>query len=97
MAGGAVNSVLWVQLFADILGIPIETIAVKELGALDCAMSVVIAAGEFKDYPEGVSAMVKIKQTVEPNREQGAIYRKKYEQYSAVCTALAGIWDKFSV
>ncbi|MDR3172303.1 MAG: carbohydrate kinase [Treponema sp.] len=97
MAGGAVNSVLWVQLFADILGIPIETIAVKELGALGCAMAAAIAAGEFKDYPEAVSAMVKIKQKVEPNREQGEIYRKKYEKYSAVCTALAGIWDKFSV
>ena len=35
LAGGAANSPLWVQMFADILNFPIETVhGVKELGAL---------------------------------------------------------------
>lgn len=36
MAGGAANSEVWVQMFADILGFPIETVDAKELGALGC-------------------------------------------------------------
>ncbi|WP_332829118.1 FGGY-family carbohydrate kinase [Treponema primitia] len=95
MAGGAVNSVVWVQMFADILGYPIETIAVKELGALGCAMAAAIAAGEFKDYGEAVASMVRVDRTVNPNPDRAAIYKKKYEKYSAIRDALGGVWDIF--
>lgn len=61
MAGGAVNSPMWVQMFSDILGYPIETInGVKELGAMGAAMSAGIAAGVFADYPDAAKAMVTI-------------------------------------
>jgi L-xylulokinase len=95
MAGGAVNSAVWVRMFADILGFPIETIAVKELGALGCAMAAAIAAGEFKDYNEAVASMVRVKQKVDPNPAVAAIYKRKYEKYSAIRDALGGVWDIF--
>jgi len=95
MAGGAVNSVVWVQMFADILNIPIETIDVKELGALGCAMSAAIAAGVFKDYAEAVTAMVRIKQRVQPNPARVEIYKKKYKNYTTICSALNNIWHIF--
>jgi L-xylulokinase len=95
MAGGAVNSRVWVQMFADILGLPIETIDVKELGALGCSMSAAIAAGVFKDYNEAVAAMVRIKERVEPNPARMALYQKKYEKYSAIRDVLSGVWKIF--
>ncbi|GHV32245.1 carbohydrate kinase [Spirochaetia bacterium] len=95
MAGGAVNSAVWVQMFADILGFPIETIDVKELGALGCAMAAAIAAGEFKDYNEAVASMVRVKQKVDPNPGMAVIYKRKYEKYSAIREALSGVWDLF--
>jgi L-xylulokinase len=97
IAGGAVNSPTWVQMFADILEFPMETIAVKELGALGCAMAAAIAAGEFKDYQEAVPAMTRIKQKIEPNPKMTKIYQQKYEKYTAVRKALSEIWDRFSV
>lgn len=97
IAGGAVNSSVWVQMFADVLGFPMETIAAKELGALGCAMAAAVAAGEFRDYAEAVSAMTRIQRNIEPNPQTAEIYRRKYEKYTAVRTALSGIWDRFSV
>jgi L-xylulokinase len=97
MAGGAVNSAVWVQMFADVLGYPVETIDVKELGALGCAMAAAIAAGEFRDYGEAVAAMVRIKARVEPDPAARKIYAAKYEKYAAIRDALAGVWRRFAV
>jgi L-xylulokinase len=95
MAGGAVNSSVWVQMFADVLNIPIETIDVNELGALGCSMAAAIAAGVFKDYAEAVAAMVRIKQRVNPNSARAALYKKKYQKYTAICSALQTVWPLF--
>ncbi|MDR0909899.1 MAG: carbohydrate kinase [Spirochaetaceae bacterium] len=98
MAGGAANSPLWVQMFADILNLPIETVTgVSELGALGAAMSSAVAAGLFKDYHEACTAMVRIGKAVEPDKSKVGIYADKYAKYDAVCGALDTIWDKFEV
>ena len=97
MAGGAVNSLVWVQMFADILELPVETVKVKELGALGCAMAAAVAAGVYADYKEAACRMVHIADKVEPNPETAEIYQKKYKKYSLVSQALDTVWDEFSV
>lgn len=97
MAGGAVNSPVWVQMFADILGLPIETVETKELGALGCGMAASIAAGVYKDYKEAAQHMVHVSDRVYPNPERTAIYQKKYEKYRAVSKALDSVWGQFEV
>lgn len=95
MAGGAVNSAVWVQIFADTLGIPIETVDAPELGALGCSMSAAIAAGVFKDYNEAARAMVRVKERVEPNPVRVEVYAKKYKKYTALRLALEPVWNIF--
>lgn len=97
MGGGAVNSRVWVQMFADVLNIPIETIKTKELGALGSAMAAAVAAGKFKDYEEAVDEMVHIGGMVYPNPKAVKIYQEKFETYSLICNALDSIWDRFKV
>lgn len=97
MAGGAVNSKVWVQLFADILGLPIETVLVKELGALGCAMAASVAAGVYKDYQEAATNMVHIADKTEPNLENYERYSIKYKKYRAISSALDTVWDQFVV
>lgn len=98
LAGGVANSATWVQMFADVLNLPIETVDnVKELGALGCAMSASIAAGVYQDYPEAAKEMVRINPPVYPNPERAKIYKEKYEKYSAVSKALDTVWDRFEV
>ena len=97
MAGGAVNSKVWVQIFSDVLGIPIETVEAKELGALGCGMAAAIAAGVYKDYIEAAEYMVHVSERVYPNPDRQKIYQNKYKKYAAVSQALDTVWGQFEV
>jgi len=98
MAGGAANSPVWVQMFADVLALPIETVSgVSELGALGAAMAAAVAAGVYPDYKRATEAMVRIDAPVLPCDERVAIYGKKYEKYTAVTEALDTVWSRFEV
>lgn len=93
LAGGAAKSKVWVQMFSDILQLPIEVIDVNELGALGCAMSAAIAAGEYTGYKNAAKSMVKVKYRVEPNISKKDIYQKKYTNYRKVVDALNSVWQ----
>ena len=97
MAGGAVNSRVWVQMFADVLNLPVETVEGKELGALGCGMAAAIAAGVYADYREAAEHMVHISGVVYPDPEKVPVYQKKYEKYCAVRDALDTVWNRFEV
>jgi L-xylulokinase len=93
LAGGAVHSPFWVQLFADILELPIETVTgVRELGALGCGMAAAVAVGIYPDYNEAAKAMVKISPPVLPDKGKSQIYRRKFAAYTAFCEALDTVW-----
>ena len=95
LAGGAANSKVWVQIFADALQIPIDTIAGLELGAQGAAMAAGIATGLFQDYHEAIGRMVRITNTVQPRAEYAEVYAEKYRTYRAVIDALSGVWQHF--
>lgn len=95
LSGGAANSDVWVQIFADALQIPIDVIEGKELGAQGAAMAAGIATGIYKDYPDAVERTVKITKTVQPRAEYKEIYEKKYDTYRAVINGLASAWEHF--
>ena len=95
LSGGAANSDVWVQIFADTLQIPIDVIEDKELGAQGAAIAAGIAAGIYKDYNEGIEKTVKITKTVQPRPEYKEIYEKKYQTYRRVIEGLSGVWECF--
>jgi L-xylulokinase len=98
LAGGVANSTLWVQMFADILNFPIETVrGVKELGALGCAMAAAVAAGVYADYTDAAKAMVRVNEPVLPDTRRTAVYSEKYLKYQALRNAMDSVWPLFSV
>lgn len=97
MAGGAANSPVWVQMFADVLNLPVRTVDVQELGALGCAMAASVAAGVYSGYEEAAAHMVRVAEPVMPNPELVGVYQEKYETYCAVRDALDTVWPRFEV
>ena len=95
LSGGAANSPVWVQIFADALQIPIATIGDKELGAQGACMAAGIAAGIYKDYADAVEKTVHIGNIVKPRPEYAAVYEEKYQTYRRVVECLNGAWDRF--
>jgi L-xylulokinase len=79
--GGATRSAVWMQIFADIMGIPMEIAEGTQLGALGAAMAAAVCSGVYRDFPEAVKNMVRIHQRFDPNPDRSSIYEKKYQQY----------------
>lgn len=91
LAGGAARSAVWVQMFADVLAMPVEVIGAEELGAKGAAMAAAVAAGVYADFREAAGAMVSIAAAVEPNPARTAVYAEKYARYRRLAEALGSI------
>jgi L-xylulokinase len=92
LSGGAARSNVWVQMFADILQVPVEVPAGSELGTLGAAIGAAVAAGCYPSYEAACEAMVRIARTCEPNRDLAGLYAKKYDRYNKVLDAMAPMW-----
>lgn len=98
MGGGAANSAVWSQMFADVLNLPIQQVSgVRELGSLGCAMAAGVAAGIYTDYSQAAQSMVRMGTPILPDPDRHAIYQAKFETYQAISSALDTIWDRFIV
>lgn len=92
ISGGASNSQQWVQMFADIWGIPVETVSGDELGGLGGAMCSAVGSGTYKDFNDAFQHMSNVNHRFEPNTESAAIYDRKYAAYEAVMSGLNSVW-----
>lgn len=95
LSGGAAKSETWVQMFADVLQIPIDVIEDKELGAQGAAICAGIASGIYESFNIAAKKTVKISKTVYPRIEYKQIYEKKYNTYKKVVEALKDTWQYF--
>ena len=66
--------------------------ALKEPGALGCAMAGAVAAGIYPDFPSAVSGMAPQGEYVQPNSRNTAVYQRKYERYQKTKAALLPLW-----
>ena len=87
--GGATHSEVWMQLFANVIGIPMEIPEGSQLGALGAAIGAAVSVGLYKDFSEAVGAMTRIKQRFEPDKSRHVIYEKKYLQYKQLVQKLS--------
>jgi L-xylulokinase len=95
ISGGATESPLWVQMFADVLQMPIEVSDARELGTLGAAMTVAVAAGDVPDLKTAAERMTRVRYRCEPNPAVADIYEKKYEIYKNLLSALDPVWAEW--
>ncbi len=88
LAGGVVRAEHWVQMFADILQLPVETIDVEELGALGAAMAAAVAVDHYHSLQSAAQAMVRISKTYHPNPAHKDVYDRKYDKFVLVESAM---------
>jgi L-xylulokinase len=92
LSGGAANSSVWTQIFADVTGYPIEVVKTKELGALGCAMSASVACGNQPDIKTASKNMTKMGKTVYPS-DKKQIYQQKFARYKIIAADLEKFWS----
>lgn len=86
---------MWVQIFADALQMPVETVSCKEQGILGAAIAAGVGTGVFQSYEDAAGRTAEVKDIVYPREDYREIYEEKYERYQAAAEALAGVWKKF--
>ncbi|MDR2346671.1 MAG: carbohydrate kinase [Planctomycetaceae bacterium] len=94
LTGGAVNSDVWAQMFADIFQIPIEIPAGTELGCFGAAICGAVAVGLYKSYDEACEKMVTVARSFQPNPKLAEIYNAKYNRYKKLLDTLAPVWHE---
>lgn len=86
--GGGAKSKVWMQMKADMLNIPITTLATSDAGTVGSAMLTGIATGCFKDLEEAREAMVETCETYQPRPDMHEKYRAVYERYRRLYDAV---------
>lgn len=92
--GGGVRSKLWLQILADVAGVPLELTTVDDAVALGSAVCAAVAAGAFPDLRAASRAMVKRAARVEPNVNVRSAYDEAYGFYVDTYAALAPLFAR---
>ncbi len=86
--GGGARSKVWMQMKADVLGLPITALKTVDAGTVGSAMLTGIATGVFADLQDAAGHMVQEMETYYPREEMHEKYMKIYERYKAVYNAV---------
>jgi xylulokinase len=84
--GGGSKSRPWLQIKADILGMPVSTPEVRECGALGSAILCATACRAYDSIPDAAAAMSRIKETFEPSGVYADFYAEKFDLYTRLHT-----------
>ncbi|MDR1493329.1 MAG: carbohydrate kinase [Planctomycetaceae bacterium] len=96
LTGGAANSSVWSQMFADVFQIPVEIPAGAELGCLGAAICGAYATGLYPSYESACQNMVVIDRVYPPNPAFAEIYDEKYGRYLKLLEILQPVWHELT-
>lgn len=88
VTGGGSYSDLFMQIFADIFGIPVVRNEIRDSAALGSAISVAVACGVYPDFDDAVAHMVHRESTFLPNAQFKELYAQLEEIHGEVPAAV---------
>ncbi len=88
LVGGAAGSDLTAQIRADVLGLPIRRMPVREASALGAAILAAVGAGLFPDVPRAARAMTGVGDLLQPRPEHRARYDEVFAAFDRASAAL---------
>lgn len=94
VAGGGARSAVWMQIFADVLGVRVEVSQAEELGAMGAAMAAAVGSGMFESFQAVSERFTHIRQTFVCSSERHAYYEEKYALYCKLLAAMDPLWNQ---
>lgn len=92
LAGGASRSSIWAQMFADVLGMPVELTDSSEPGARGAAITAAVGVGLYPDMRTAVGKMVRVVHRYTPSVDRHCVYSAKYRRYVELAAVLEKSW-----
>jgi len=87
VAGGGARSAWWMQLKADLLGLPVHVSAVAEPGTLGAALLAGVGVGTYGSLTEA-AAHARVAKRFEPDRRRASKYQDKVAEHQRIAKAL---------
>ena len=87
-SGGGAKSALWLQMKADILGVPVTRMSVDEAGTVGGIMLTGVATGVYQDLDEAAGVLVRPLRVYEPRQVMRERYGEHYLRYRGLYDAV---------
>ena len=94
ICGGGSKSVLWKKMVANVLGIPLDTVATEQGPGYGGAVLAMVATGLFPTVQAACAALVSVAGTVEPDPELTARYEARYRQFQKIYPACKSLFPQ---
>jgi xylulokinase len=88
LGGSGSRSLLWRQIQADVFGHSVELLEAEEGAAFGAAILAGVGAGAWPTVEDACEESIRIRETIEPNLENGKILEVQYERYRSLYPAL---------
>ena len=94
ICGGGSKSPLWRRIFANVLGIPLDTVKTEQGPGYGGAMLAMVGDGLFGSVKEAAEALVEVGGTTEPDPELTARYEAQYRKFKRIYPALKSVFPE---
>jgi xylulokinase len=83
-AGGGLESDVWRQILADVIGLPLQKNLHTEQAAVGAALLAGVGIGVYSSFGQASGQVVQYGKVTEPSRERQALYNTLYEEFAAL-------------
>ena len=88
VTGGPAHSDVWMQILADVSGLPVELPQVEETGCLGAALAALVGTGEFASFAQAQHQLTHAKRVIQPDPTVWQAYQTKYQKYQLLIESL---------
>ena len=92
LCGGGAKSPLWRKIVANVLGIPVDIPQTEQGPAYGAAMLAMVGCGEYPTVQAAAEAVVRVRESVQPDAAVSARYEERYAAFRALYPALKGVF-----
>jgi len=94
VVGGSVKNIVWQQIKADILQMPVELYDEPEATALGAAMLAGIGAGVYASMEDAIESVTQRNKIIIPDSAKKSIYNDMYEVFKLAQTATTNVSER---
>ena len=92
LCGGGAKSPLWRKIVANVMNMPVEIPQTEQGPSFGGAMLAMVGCGEYGTVQEAVNGIVKVKETVYPEKQTAMLYEKRYGIFKKLYPVLKEVY-----
>lgn len=92
ICGGGAKSPLWKKIVANVLNLELDVLETEEGPSYGGAILAAVACGAYPSVEEAAAQLVRVTETVYPDREIAARYERQYQKFQAIYPAMKGLF-----